>query len=287
MGIFNLFNKSKPSKKKVVTSIETVSYDISSQKYKKNSPHVSFNNTPNHLSKNGLLFHETLLLFYAESYLSGKDIAKFWQYDYNVESVPKLLKSLEKRGFISNGKLTELGKTEISDNEYVLYLHRHKSWRLDADIIGKAIDEYPKKNLWHDVIWSEFNRNLLNEMGKRNFGNYRNIKYSMYQFLYEEKNYLNAFVNLAEVFYIDLNYFPIPDDDPSYAIAPGVIKDFKNLIKKLNYDTEKMEETLLAVFNKLTPLHGNYSNHEIACIIISLVFNENTIAETIFNLHKK
>lgn len=280
MGIFNIFGKKK--KTHISTSVEIIEHDYTeSPKYLTEVPQT----LSCHKSKNGLYFKEILMLSYAEKYLSGKSIARFWEYDYNVTDVMALLKSLEKRGFIADGKLTELGKNEISENGYVLYLHRHKKWGLDAEIIGKAVADYPK-NLWHDAIWGEFNR-LYSKCTPENTSKRRFIKQSMYEFLLEEKNYAAAFDCLAEIFFIDLNCYAIPEHDPSLAIAPGLKDGFKKIVTELNMDDHQMIDRLMYLFNGMVNIYHNYSNKEVAFIITGITFGMEEKAMQLLNKKRK
>lgn len=275
MGIFNLFGKLKSSKKKVVTSIETVSYTPEqTPKYLTRipiKPSVA-------VSKNGLHFEEVLLLSYAEKYLAGKTVAKFWLYDYNIADVFKILSSLEKRGFIVEGKLTELGKSEISDNEYVMYLHRHKKWCLDTEKIMQEALKNPKQ--WRNIIWSEFNRLYFSE-GARNISKRRFIKQSMYEFVLEEKNYAAAFDCLAEVFFIDLNCYVVPEHDPTLIISPGLKNSFKPLVKELGWNDHQMVDRLVFIFNRMENIFKNYTIQDCALIITALTFDMEDVANKI------
>lgn len=275
MGIFNLFSKSKPSKKKTVISIETVSYTPEqSPKYLTHIPQKI--NVA--VSKNGLSFEEILLLSYAEKYLAGKTVAKFWANDYNITDVFKVLSSLEKRGFIANGKLTELGTNEVNENPCVLFLHRHKNWCLDKDTILKNACNDPKH--WRDVIWGEFNRLYLSE-GAVNLSKRRFIKHSMYEFVLEEKNYAAAFDCLAEVFFIDLNCYVVPDHDPTLVIAPGLKNSFKPLVKELGWNDHQMVDRLVLLFKDMENVFKNYTIQDCALIITALTFDMEDVANKI------
>lgn len=265
MGLFDFFKKANV---KITTS------------------EVQFNDEPRyiikHKSKNGLYFYETLMLSYAEKYFSGKPIARFWQYDYGIENVPKILKSLEKRGFIENGKLTQLGISEIEENEYILYLHRHKNWGLDFDNILNKIDDYPKKEFWRDIIWGEFNRQYSEFGASLNIGLMRNTKFNMYQFVIEEKNYSAAFSCLAEVFFMDLNGRPCNGKDIFDLIPSGIKYDFKPIVKELQMSDQQMYKQLEKYFTNLLCVYKNFSAQEAATIITAITFDSEEIAEKIF-----
>lgn len=86
-------------------------------------------------SKNGLYVAEILLLEYCSKGKYPKPnngYPAFWWFEYGIRDIGKVLKSLEMRNFINmnpeNGKyrLTEIGKQELNDNEYVPFMHKRK-----------------------------------------------------------------------------------------------------------------------------------------------------------------
>lgn len=82
-------------------------------------------------TKCGLYPPEIIMLYYCKSYPNPKNgYPYYWWFDYGIRNVGVMFLSLENRGFITIGKsgkyeLTDKGKTELSENEYIVYTHQH------------------------------------------------------------------------------------------------------------------------------------------------------------------
>ena len=109
--------------------------------------------------KNGLKPTEILMLSYLEKYSSGKPVAKFWHYDYGVDDVWLIIKKLETMGFAENGKLTEKGKAELNDNEYVYFYHRksYAHWAFTLPEFCRAVNAQ-RDVPYRDLIWGKYNK---------------------------------------------------------------------------------------------------------------------------------
>lgn len=87
-------------------------------------------------SENGLYVPEILMLHFCKRYPmpEGTVHYAYWWYKYGVKDVEGLGKSLMDRGFLKiNDKtnkyeLTERGKKELNDNEYVPYMHKKEQY---------------------------------------------------------------------------------------------------------------------------------------------------------------
>lgn len=228
----------------------------------------------------GLYPYEILMLSYLEKYCAGATISRFWKREYDVDDVPTLIASLEERGFSKDGKLTDLGKEEIQKNEYVLYMHRHKFNDISMAEMSVLVHTHPNMR-YRDLLWGEFNRLSLEYLQCNRMGYYRNIKYTMYRFLIEEKRYSDAFPLLAETFYCDLNGFELPKDDPLLSVNLGLVEEFRSIVRKLNYDDSQMIERLLKIFDGMYSKYMNYSSEEATYIIVAYAFGNNELAEQI------
>lgn len=231
--------------------------------------------------KAGLYPQEILMLSYAEKYASGKPIARFWEREYGVEDVPALLAYLESNGFLSGGKLTDAGKQEIQKNEYVLYMHSHKNYEISMARMSILVNKNPQMT-YRDIIWGELNRLSLEHIKNRQWDFYRNTKYSMYKFLLEEKRHTDAFLILAEVVFYDLN-----GNDRFFDVAPTLIEDLRKIERKLGYTDEKIIGLLLSLFDGIYVPCRNFTNDEVACVIVAYCFGNNEIAEEIIGRRKK
>lgn len=109
-------------------------------------------------SNNGLYPHEILMLSYAPKMTSDNTkFPQFWQREYNIQNPQGIIDKLIKEGFIKKSKnyeLTEKGKKELSQQEYVSYINKHKKefsglisdkymdiWKMNAITKGKP--NYP------------------------------------------------------------------------------------------------------------------------------------------------
>lgn len=260
MGLFNFLKKKSPEQKPVkkMEQIRTPQGIEQIQNYQKDEA--------------GLYPYEILMLSYLEKYAEGKDPARFWKKDYGVDDVPTLIKSLEQRGFAKGGKLTESGKAEIAKNEYVLYVHRHKSSEISMSRMSILVNQQPNMR-YRDLIWGEYNRLTIEHMKNRQFGWYRNTKFAMYQFLLEERRYVDAFPLLAEVFFYDLNGSESP------YIAPALIEEVRSIEQKINYIANDMEKILQRLFSQIYSPYRNYTKDDIIKIIIAYAFGNDELAE--------
>lgn len=226
----------------------------------------------------GLYPHEILLLSYYEKYASGKEIARFWKYEFDVDDVTALMKSLEERGFAKNGKLTEAGKEEARRAEYIQYIRRHKFSFISVDSISILVNKHPKTR-YRDIIWGEFNRLSLKHIQSRQYGWYRNTRYDMYQFLMEESRYGDAFPLLAEVLFYDLNGSMSP------LIPPGIIKNIRDISKKLDTTDKQMIEGLSNEYKEMRTPYKNFSVDEVICIFTAYAFGYDEMAEDVLRQH--
>ena len=114
-------------------------------------------------TKNGLYVPEVLLLYYCKKgdYPKPKNgYPGFWWFEYGIRDVGTVLKSLAIRGFIelNNDKycLTELGKSELQENEYVPYMHSHKYKTEEGSKFGKSFTIWDVNNLLKDKDMSKW-----------------------------------------------------------------------------------------------------------------------------------
>lgn len=106
-------------------------------------------------------------------------------------------------------KLTDLGKKELQDNEYVIYFGKNIKYGFNVwEVNYKIGNGNPKR--YRDIIWSELqrkNHEAINNLNNGNTGEYINCNMECYHFiLEEEKNYNIALTSLAEAIYYEYNY---------------------------------------------------------------------------------
>lgn len=171
---------------------------------------------------------------------------------------------------------TEAGEHELSINVYVPYMHSHKFCDISMTDMCILVNKNPGRP-FRDILWEEYNRLSLEYMKSGNIGYYRNMRYTMYHFLMEEKRPVPAFELLAETFFYDLN----GDIDP--IIAPALVNDFRSMERLLDYSDEKIIEILTNLFKNIYAPNRRYSNDEVICIITSYMIGHDEMAETVFN----
>lgn len=277
MGLFDFLKQKPPqAQAKVKAKVEVAMHEPTKKEMEKQWKAKTAEKIRNfQKDEAGLYPQEILLLSYLEGYKSGKEIARFWERDYGVDNVRALMASLEKRGFAKNGKLTELGKAEIKKNEYVLYMHRHKNLGVSMADMCILVNRNPGAN-YRDLLWGQFNKLSGEYITNGRIGLYRNTRYAMYSFLCEEKRYNDAFIHLSEAFFYDLN------GDASPIVAPALVKNFRDVSRKLDYSEDKIIDVLKKLFRNIYAPHRRYTNDEVICIIVAYSFGRDEMAERVF-----
>lgn len=119
-----------------------------------------------------------------------------------------------------------------------------------------------------DVKWRIFNEDLLVHSGMQNWGLYRNTIFQMSEHLRKEGNINLALEKLLLVCYIDIcgpnnlltprgtkhEFGQLPFTKDSSFIAPGIISRIEKLVRKANYDIQKLE----VIFNDLEDAYKDY-----------------------------
>jgi hypothetical protein len=156
-------------------------------------------------------------------------------------------------------ELTETGKQAISKEEYVLYIHKNNIEDLNIWTMNKMMNEKPYYP-YRDKIWGYLNSRLIKHFQDFNFGFYRNCRLHMFNFLMEEKKYIDAIDKLTEVIYFDLNglsnnfnikYLDIisqnffPYETSTLKIASGIIKNLIECKDKLNLSDNDLFKILI------------------------------------------
>lgn len=219
----------------------------------------------------GLKPTEILMLTYLEKYSSGKPIAKFWHYDYGVDDVWSIIKKLESMGFAENGKLTEKGKAEIKDNEYVYFWHR-KSFAKYAFTLPefcRAVNA--RRDMpYRDLIWGR-----LNEIHLASFTSpqkCRELRYIMYEFLNDEKNYVQAFSMLLEIPFFDMN--------SSYPfVSPSVMRELKKMKKKTDFTEEDVFNMANDSYKKTLVKKQVVPPIDAAGVVTSYIFGKDALVQ--------
>lgn len=274
MGIFDIFKK-KPSVSKATVSM--MDYDPSHAELEAQRKQEAKQKVKNALKHDaGLYPHEILLLSYYEKYAAGKPIARFWQYEFGIDDVPALMKSLQERGFADGKSLTTLGEEEVKKSEYITYVRRHKYLGLSVTDLSILVNKNPSAN-YRDLIWGELNKNSIEYAKQGRWGLYRNERYSMYLMLMEDRRYLQALYLLFEVVYIDMN------DGEVYPIAPGIVKNIRELSMRLDMSDEEMIDILHKECKRMSKPTKNFLDDEVVLVFVAYAYGNDEIAERVIN----
>lgn len=219
----------------------------------------------------GLKPTEILMLTYLEKYSSGKPIAKFWHYDYGVDDVWSIIKKLESMGFAENGKLTEKGKAEIKDNEYVYFWHR-KSFAKYAFTLPefcRAVNARRDMS-YRDLIWGQLNKTYMEFFTSPK--KCREIRYIMYEFLDDEKNYVQAFSMLLQIPFFDMN--------SSYPfVSPSVMRELKKMQKKTDFTEVDVFNMANDSYKKMLVEKHVVSPIDAAGVVTSYIFGKDALVQ--------
>lgn len=120
--------------------------------------------------------------------------------------------------------VTEKGKKEIENNEYVLYMHNYPYTNITIWSINRLMQGYPPK-LYRDKIWAELNRidfeqsNILSNT----------LKFQKVDFLFEENRLSDALPILVLILYNSLNYIIPKQYIDSFNLYVSFKKEYLNL----------------------------------------------------------
>lgn len=171
---------------------------------------------------------------------------------------------------------TESGERELEINAYIPYMHSHKFADISMSDMCILVNKNPNRP-FRDILWSEFNRLSGEYMEEGRFGEYRNIRYTMYQFLMEENRTAPAFSLLAETIFYDLNGQSEP------FIAPALVNNLRTVESVLDYSDERIIEILSNLFKGIYAPVRRFTNNEVTCIIAAYMTGHDEIAEDVFS----
>ncbi len=285
MGFFD-FLKPKPKVNVSITTHEPTKDEIAKQyagycktqaEKRHNEQEVRAQNNFLELSANdladekGLKPTEILMLTYLEKYSSGKPIAKFWHYDYGVDDVWSIIKKLESMGFAENGKLTEKGKAEIKDNEYVYFWHRKSfaKYAFSLPEFCRAVNA--RRDMpYRDLIWGQLNKAYIESFTSPQ--KCREIRYIMYEFLDDEKNYVQAFSMLLEIPFFDMN--------SSYPfVSPSVMRELKKMQKKTDFTEEDVFNMANGSYKRMFVKKQVVPPIDAAGVVTSYIFGKDALVQ--------
>ena len=181
--------------------------------------------------------------------------------------------------------LTDAGVTAL--DAYVPYIHRNGAEDLDIWSLNQLVHTQPNMR-YRDIIWGYLNQRCMKHFSDRNFGLYRNCRFSMAQFLREEKKTKNALAMLTEVVFYDLcgasNGFDLqfldiyaeyyfPYENSSARTAPGIISAIVDCQKELGYSDAELKSALIEHMSKLSTPIQLFTVDECAQIVLLEIQN--------------
>jgi len=141
---------------------------------------------------------------------------------------------------------TELGQEALDTEEYIHFIHGQRDIEdLDIWSLNRLVYTEPRMS-YRDKIWRYLNERSVKHSMDRQYGLYRNCRYSMATFLMREGKYKNALGMLAEVAFYDLaSYF-------NDGLPPGIIGDIAFCKEELGYSNKEFRTVLLELTNGLS-----------------------------------
>lgn len=216
------------------------------------------------------------------------------------------LEDLDKKFPVHFYELTESGQQELAENQYVPYLHRHKYmsvWEMNDRLNHKN----PRHFGYRDLIWQFFNEQSLKHLHEGDMGLYRNTRLNMYEFLFEEKRYDQAFNLLCEVIAYDLSgmdnnefddigkkfrlqlalEYDFPYDHSSVKLPPAIKQWLANLQGRLEFSDGELRQKLLYQFESISLYRRIFTNQECVEIVMAELAEDLDTLDDIYSTAEK
>lgn len=167
--------------------------------------------------------------------------------------------------------LTDLGEQELAANTYVPYLHTHKYPELSVWDVNK----HANLKHWRDYIWGKFNQCSMEYASKGQWGLYRNARFNMAEFLFDESRYVDSFAMYGEVCFYDVNGMDvyIDYDDPSDLMIEGILMRMKKAAKEAGLTEEQMREILKKRVENCQPIKRRVPQGQMTELILKKMDN--------------
>lgn len=214
-----------------------------------------------------------------------------------VELIQRILENadksyIDKKVTCRNYDLTDLGRQELSENEYVPYFHKQKSrYGVDVFWMNQQIHTYPDRN-FRDLIWGELNRQTQEAMKELSAGNaypYIWNRRQMCDFLLDEnRNFEHALNLIAEADYYEVNV-KLPNtyrviffenDRMITSIYHIATESYKKIKAELNLSDDDFFQKLTGFFSRFHTENPIISDSDLAGLIVSEI-NEDTVTTEI------
>ena len=190
-------------------------------------------------------------------------------------------------------KPSEKGEKELSDNEYIPYLHRTNYmsiWEMNKLLVENAKQGFN----YRDIIWRKFNEESAKHFLNKEFGLYRNVRYNMYKFAMEEDKFDTALLMLCETVAYDLNGMHVIGNDiktnsESYylkfalesafpfttstcRIPPFIVGELSKMQNVFRLKESDFRSKILENFEKFSLPYSYFTNEECADIVLNEVY---------------
>jgi hypothetical protein len=198
-------------------------------------------------------------------------------------------------------ELTNDSEELLKKEEYIPYIHRHIFEDLDIWSLSKMVQESPGYS-YRDVIWGYLNERSLEHIKNRNHGLYRNCRFSMSEFIKQERKTENAFDLLVEVICYDLSgltngfserYLDIyadgffPYSDSIVRMAPGIVSRVIEYKEDKGISDDELRQKLLSEMEKFRLPFRVFSTEECAEIVLLEMRHDEESLAKIYDIAKK
>ncbi len=156
---------------------------------------------------------------------------------------------------------------------------------------------------FRDLIWQFFNEESLKHLHEGDMGLYRNTRLDMYEFLFEETKYEQAFNLLCEVIAYDLSgmdnsefsdieekfrlqlmlKYDFPYSQSNAKLPPAIKQWMANLQGRLELSDDALRERLLQQFESISLYRCIFTNAECVDIVMAELIDDADILDTIYH----
>ena len=246
----------------------------------------------------------------------------------NMEKLPVIKTELQKRNLKSSGKkadliaclvenatedelssvftkrpyaLTETGEILLKKYEWIPFIHSHGIEDLDIWNLTELV-QTPPYTTYRDKIWGYLNRRGVEHIENRDYGLYRNCRFTMSEFVAEEDKSKTAFALLCEVVAYDLSglsngfrkefmdiyaksYFPY--ENSIVTMAPGITSRIKQYAEKFGWTETDLRSQLIDAIEKIKLPFSLFTGEECADIVIAEIHEDKALLNKIYSVAEK
>ncbi len=209
-----------------------------------------------------------------------------------IDNVPEaeLSARFERRPYV----LTESGSGILKKYEWIPFIHAHGIEDLDIWNLTEMVQTPPHMN-YRDKIWRYLNNRGIEHIQAGNYGQYRNSRFTMSEFVADEDKPRTAFSLLCEVIAYDLSglsngfrmgelsiyassYFPY--EQSIVTMAPGITTRIGKYKEQFNWSDAELKEHLLEELGKYQLPFRLFTVEECADIVLAELYaNKGKLAE--------